>query len=249
MNLLQRSEIFCYIYDIYTSEKQTICIEARVNDKFKKDFVFAVGSKRQEATLKQKFYELVCFFSNFQEKVCKKPNSVFAKYPDNLCVLTESNDIYDAIIDSEMLSLLSKHQLQLEYFICTDFPVEVPDSTEQVKYNHRIQMQFKLDNLNLSNFAEFLDSFFAVFSKFHSKDSISADGKALIAKNRANFKDSILKEEYKRKAEETMKKKLDDKKKEASLVSSLSPEAQRKYDEKEYKKQLKKRMKSKMIKA
>lgn len=59
INTLHRSEIFCYLYNLFQGEQETVTIDLRLNEKFKRDMVFAVGPKRKEASLKAKFFELV----------------------------------------------------------------------------------------------------------------------------------------------------------------------------------------------
>lgn len=131
----------------------------------------------------------------------------------------------------------------------SDFPAEKPETTEKYQQNHGIIMQLRIENLDILGFQNLFALFLEVFGKLFAKDHLSSDAKGLIAKNRQAFRDSILKEEYKKKSEEMMKKKLEEKKKESASIASLSPEAQRKHDEKEYKKQLKKKMKAKVVKA
>ncbi|RGB38048.1 hypothetical protein C1646_756203 [Rhizophagus diaphanus] len=204
------------------------------------DFVFGVTKKDRSREFRTSRYDL----SDFTKQVNNN------HLPGTLYAQTESSDITDTFLTKQIVDLLKKSEPYLNAFIVTDQPRARPEKVVENQpklltvYCSIPEDLSKLDDtLSVSELIMYLIDFIP------ERCSFKIETKNKLKKNREEADKIINKALEAERQEAIQQKKVEKKRAEAERVAKLSPEEQRKYEERERKRELKKKQKKLIKKA
>ncbi|KAG1051951.1 hypothetical protein G6F55_001100 [Rhizopus delemar] len=197
-------------------------------------FVFAVMNKSESSELVKKRFDL--------NRVAKLGSS--KAIPNSLTVYTESQKLADLILSTTRIGeIITSAADRLESLVVSSLPSEEPS-----KYENDGPLTVSLSFLMSSD--KTLDPLVELACELPdviSELKLTADIRNQVSKNRDQLRKEYAKIIAAERAEELAKKKAEAKKAEAEKIKKMSPSEQRKYEEKERLRQLKKQQKKKKV--
>ncbi|CAO3691323.1 unnamed protein product [Rhizopus stolonifer] len=195
-------------------------------------FIFAVIKKSESAELVKKRFDLSRF--------AKLGSS--QSIPNTFTIYTESQKLADTILSTKVGELLLNATDRLESFVISSLPTEEPNNYEQDG-----PLIVSLSFLMTHDVSDPLVQLACEIPDIISELRLSADIKNQINKNRESLRKECAKKVAADRAEELAKKKADAKRAEEEKVKKMSPTEQRKWEEKERTRQLKKQQKKRKV--
>jgi len=263
VQLCPRQDIILTIRNLFKPTTDKIVMEAVLNKNESDDFVFALMDRKKEVEIKKKRYDL----KNFPRRY--KGNN--APNPLDYTVLTDAFDFATRFFDNPHI----KHALQLslgeldnpvcksnnpwiESIIITDQPTAEPDidkilseepplpPNKTLTITARIPSDFDKKNDDMEAVVlELTELIIRIIDFIGEHGKVDNDTRNKLKKSRDQAKAAITHKIEERNKEELTKKKLEQKRARAKEINNMSPEKQRKYEEKLRKQELKKSLKKK----
>jgi len=263
VKLCPRQDIISIVRNFYQPTFDKIVMEVVLNKNESDDFVFALMARKMEAEIKKKRYDL----KNFPRRY--KGNN--APNPLDYTVLTDAFDFASRFFDNTYV----KHALQLslgeldnpickrnnpwiESIIITDQPTTEPDidkilsdepplpPNKTLTITARIPSDFDKKNDDMEAVVvELTELVIRIIDFIGEHGKVDNDTRNKLKKSRDQAKATITHKIEEKNKEELSKKKLEQKRARASEIQNMSPEKQRKYEEKLRKQELKKELKKK----
>ncbi|KAG1180160.1 hypothetical protein G6F70_001639 [Rhizopus microsporus] len=197
-------------------------------------FVFAVIKKSESAELSKKRFDL--------NRVAKLGSS--KAIPASLTVYTESQKLADLILSTTNVGkLISDASDRLEYLVISSLPADVPYRYENDEAL-TISLSFSMSN---SNTLDPLVELACELPDTLSELKLTSDIRNQVNKNRESLRKEYAKRLAADKAEEAARKKAEAKRAEEERIKKMSPAEQRKWEEKERLRQLKKQQKKRKV--
>ncbi|GBB97251.1 hypothetical protein RclHR1_02950010 [Rhizophagus clarus] len=219
--------------------EDTVTFHVYMNDDYD-DFVFAITKKDYSREFRTSRYDL----SDFTKQVNN------SHLPESFYAQTESSDITDTFLTKQVVELLKESESYLNAFIVTDRPRVRPEKvvSDQPKllsvYCSIPEDLSKInDTLSVSELIMYLIDFIP------ARCSFKIETKNKLKKNREEAEKIVNKALEAERQEAIQQKKAEKKRAEAERVAKLSPDEQRKYEERERKRELKKKQKKLIKKA
>jgi len=261
VKLCPRQDIISTIIGLFKPTHDKIVMEAVLNKNESDDFVFALMDRKKENAIKKGRYDLKTFPRRY------KGNNAPSQY--DYTVLTDAYDFANRFFDNTYV----KHAIQLslgqldnpvckrnnpwiESIIITDQPTAEPDIDKILSDEPPLPPQKTLtitaripSNLNnetddmVAVVVELTELIIRIIDFIGEHGTVDNDTRNKLKKARDNAKASITHKIEERNKEELIKKKLEKKRARAVEVNKLSPEKQKKYEEKIRKQELKKSLK------
>ncbi|CAI2197084.1 19748_t:CDS:10, partial [Funneliformis geosporum] len=188
------------------------------------NFVFAITKKERSRELRENRYDLQDFTKQVNNNLL----------PGSLCAQTESSEVTDTFLTKQVVEFLRKAEIYLNAMIVTDQPRVRPEKT--VENQPKLLMVIcsipddlsKLDDtLPVSELIMYMIDFIP------ARCSFRLETKNKFKKNRDDADKATNKALEIERQEAIQQKKADKKRAEAERIAKLSPEEQRKYEEKE----------------
>ncbi|KAI9490740.1 hypothetical protein BDB00DRAFT_790125 [Zychaea mexicana] len=202
-----------------------LVMDVTLDKEMDKAFVFAILPKDTAQSTRDGRFDLKTF-----TRLADSP-----KLPSNLVVYTEAQKLADQILSTKVSELISNSP-DFKSLIITSQP-----DYEQEKYQGDQELKFHLTG-DLSNRKEMVE-LACLLPDVLGDLQLAADTKSKLKKNREELEKKAAKLLADERAEELARKKADAKKAEADRVKSLSPAEQRKWEEKERAREIKKSQK------
>ncbi|KAI9478063.1 MAG: hypothetical protein EXX96DRAFT_595564 [Benjaminiella poitrasii] len=198
-------------------------------------FVFAVVKKELSDDLFKNRFDL--------KRVAKLASSKVI--PENQFIIySETQKLSDLILNSKVGEIISQNLDRLQSVIISSLPAEEPERFESDNY-----LTLYLDFL-MPNAANGLDPYVELacyVPDFISQLRLTSDIKSKVNKNREELVREFSKKAAADRAEELAKKKAEAKRAEEERIKKLSPAEQRKWEEKERLRNLKKQQKKRKM--
>ncbi|KAI8064835.1 uncharacterized protein B0P05DRAFT_554517 [Gilbertella persicaria] len=163
--------------------------------------------------------------------------------PTNLVIYSETQKLADLILSTQVGDIIFEHADRLESLVISSLPAEEPELYQTDNYV-TVSLSFVMQN------SEKFDPFVELACKVPdvvSELRLPADVKNKINKNREELAKEYHKKVAADRAEELAKKKAEAKRVEEERIKKLSPAEQRKWEEKERQRSIKKQQKKKKI--
>eukprot|EP01135_Chromosphaera_perkinsii_P005037 Nk52_evm14s311 gene=Nk52_evmTU14s311 len=234
---MKRHDLVSCLLSVLFPSYDRVCTRVKMNSDCGENFVLAVVLKKNEKQFKEDHQEFTYYAKTY------RPDFI----PDNFVVLTDAYEVVEEIFTDEVCDVLENNQKYLESIIYTDQDfgkvkletVEPPEVFKRTLYfDMKLPPPGKMDEIfeMTEVCVKLIDSL--------SEITLSGQGKSKCDKLRADAFKLMMKNVHLKRQEEAQERKVQKKLKEKEAVDSLTPEQQRKWEEKEYKKSLKKKMKS-----
>ncbi|KAI9273556.1 hypothetical protein BY458DRAFT_508174 [Sporodiniella umbellata] len=191
-------------------------------------FVFAVIKKSESAEMVKKRFDLSRFAKLGSSKLI----------PDSFIVYTESQKLADVILSSRVGEILSSAADRLESFTVSSLPSKEPEA-----YENDGPLVLTLSFLMTYEMLDPLVQLACEFPDIVKDIKLPTDVKTQINKNREGLRKECAKRVAADRQEELAKKKIEAKRIEDEKRKKLSPSEQRKLEEKEHTRLLKKQQK------
>jgi len=261
VQLCPRQDIILTVRNLFKPTYDRIVMEAVLNKSESDDFVFALMDRKKEAEIKKKRYDLKNFPRRYKGN--NAPSSL------HYTVLTDAYDFASRFFDATFV----KHALQLslgeldnpvckkntpwiESIIITDQPTSEPDiekilsddpplpPNKTLTVTARIPSDFdkKTDDME-AVVVELTELVIRIIDFIGEHGTVDNDTRNKLKKARDQAKANITHKIEEKNKEELTKKKLEQKRARAKEINNMSPEKQRKYEEKLRKQELKKNLK------
>lgn len=222
LDLNKRHDLTSYVSGIISPHKDTLTVEVAMNTN--SPFCFGLMKKKEE---KQ-------FLKNHKEIADFAPNArVLARLP-NYVIHTDSNEMVEDVITREVIDVLSNPANESLFSSISYSDV----STTYLKYNTMLTITYRIPPVE--DMKKLADLMRLVFSFIDSFAAVQISKNTLL-KNEAMRKKLVKQEksEHEVRQEVAQKKKQDRLIAERAAYDKLSPEAQRRFDEKEEKRKVK----------
>jgi len=267
VQLCPRQDIILTVRNFFKPTTDKIVMEAVLNKNESDDFVFALMARKMEVEIKKKRYDLKSFPRRYKGN--NAPN------PLDYTVLTDAFDFASRFFDNTYV----KHALQLslgeldnpvckrnnpwiESIIITDQPTTEPDidkilseepplpPNKTLTITARIPSNFDRKNDDMEAVVvELTELIIRIIDFIGEHGRVDNDTRNKLKKSRDQAKAAITHKIEEKNKEELSKKKLEQKRARANEIQNMSPEKQRKYEEKLRKQELKKSLKKKAKKG
>ncbi|KAJ1925106.1 hypothetical protein IWQ60_004781 [Tieghemiomyces parasiticus] len=247
LQLKARQDLFRYLYSLITPSMDRLEIEVHLSrleeGASTPGFVFGVVPRRMANSTFQDRYDLKTFTR--QVPFLNHPTSGSSKFTSFI----EAPEFIDAFAATGLRELLTSPNCALEELFVTDQPLEEPTAeTIADRPEPHLKLQAVLAIRSADNMApvvEALEYILALVDYIPEKLRIRVDTKARLLKARTEALKGLIKSEAELRQERAQQLKAEKKKIAAERVSKMSPSAQRKWEEKEHKKEMR-RKQSKM---
>lgn len=190
-------------------------------------FVFAVAKKNVAAEMMKNRFDL--------GRVGKLASSKVL--PADLVIYTESQKLADTILSGKVGEILAQNADRLESLIISSLPAYEPELYENDTFI-TVSLDFKMHN-GTNEFDRFVE-LACELPDIISEVKFTGDIKSKINKNREELLKEFSKKIAAKRAEELQNKKAEAKRAEEERIKKLSPAEQRKWEEKERARDLKK---------
>ncbi|KAL1919297.1 uncharacterized protein VTP21DRAFT_1990 [Calcarisporiella thermophila] len=219
----------------------TVTFDVTMNDNEYENFVFAVVHKTRTKEAKE---------SNFAVSKFSK-QGISSLLPSSFNIFSEAAEITDVLLNSKVVETIKKYESQLLEIVISDMPRVKPEKDLKENYPKRLRVTFKLPQDNqLDSTCELSELvFFLIDALPKNCASFRADTKKRLRANREELRRSYQKQLELERIEEAQKKRDEKKKAEKERIAKLSPEEQRKHEERERQKELRKRQKKMMVRG
>ncbi|KAI9263331.1 hypothetical protein BDA99DRAFT_509970 [Phascolomyces articulosus] len=238
INLKPRSDILGWVVSLVASlvgygetPADQLTIDMTLDKDLNKAFVFAILPKDKAQSIRDNRYDLKQF-----TRLADSP-----QLPSNLTVYTEVQKLADQILSSKVSELISQSP-DFKSLIITSQTDYEPE-----KYKGDQELTFHL-TANLSDRREMVE-LACLLPDIINDLHLTTDIKNKLKKNREELEKKAAKALAEERAEELARKKAEAKKAEADKVKSMTPAEQRKWEEKERIRELKKSQKKRTKRA
>eukprot|EP00026_Physarum_polycephalum_P009029 Phypoly_transcript_09139.p1 GENE.Phypoly_transcript_09139~~Phypoly_transcript_09139.p1 ORF type:complete len:417 (+),score=84.05 Phypoly_transcript_09139:81-1331(+) len=220
LDLNKRHDLSSYVYGIFTPHKDTLTIDVAMHTN--QPFCFALGKKKEERQLLKTYKDI----AEFAVPVKSPPRLA------NYSIFTDSPEILDDIFTKDIVEVLSTNE---QYFSSLEYSDVSPT---YLGHKTILRIVYRLPPVDqLKNMSDLMRIVFPLIDNFAGV----ALTKTTFSKNEnlRKKKQTQEKSEHEKLQEIAQKKKQDRLQAERAAYEKLSPEAQRKFDEKEEKRKLK----------
>jgi len=224
LELRKRHDLFSLLLEFFSKSEDLVIIDIAMNDDAMEPLVFAVVKRKEERRYKS-IYKDVSQFA---------PAMPFAPLPPTFTVFSESEELLPAFLSKEVLSTLANYEAEFVKMHFTDV------SPKTAKYKKILQFVFRIPNGDMSKLITLTKM------ALHFIDQVAATQLTKLARQkvdkiRAKATEAVMKETLTQRQELIQQKKIEKKQKELAEIDTLTPEEQRKREEKNHKKELKKK--------
>ncbi|KAF2071787.1 hypothetical protein CYY_006894 [Polysphondylium violaceum] len=227
LDLKKRHDLFSVLLDAFGfGSPDKVTIEVALTKDVMDPLIFAVVKQKALAKFKSDHEDVNLF--------CSKYNQATG-LSSSFGVLCDTDCLPSLFLKNEVVSTLNANENLFESMYFTDH------SLINTKYQKALQFIFKFPKVSDIDKLVLLTKMAVHFIDIVAKVELPKAHKQKAEKLREKAKESVVKQAHQDRQEELQKKKFEKMQKEKEMVAKMTPEQQRKYDEKEYKKQLKKK--------
>ncbi|KAL6067960.1 hypothetical protein QOT17_008445 [Balamuthia mandrillaris] len=227
LELVKRHDLFSLLYGIVFPAHDLLTIEVPMNTESMEPFVFAVIKSKKEKQFVQENPDVAVFASKVGTQ---------GLLPSSFTVLTDCKDLVPTFLHEHVTATLIKYE---PYFESLHFTDQYPSLhfKKVLRFVFKIPPQQKMhENL------EILLKMSLHFIDLVASTKVSAKAKSKAEKQRSKLESAARKEALQQRQEVAQQKKQEKKQTYLKELEKLPPEAQRRREEREYKRMLKKRM-------
>ncbi|CAO3668917.1 unnamed protein product [Umbelopsis vinacea] len=240
INLYPRNDITTAIYNRVSSlfgfEKAAqdhVTVTMTLDEATCENFVFAVLPQQVSKDLRADRFDLKKFTRVSQTN----------RLPDNLAVSSESNELTDLLLDGKVGDVIREAGDAFNSLIITCFPEHAPTELKE-SYPKTVTIDFNISDTNAEATTKLVQLVCELPDILNARcRNFKTEIKNKLRKNREDVQKEYAKIQAEERAEELAKKKTDAKKAEEERIRKMSPAEQRKWEEKERAKELKKSQK------
>jgi outer membrane lipoprotein-sorting protein len=228
--LRKRHDLVSLLLELFSKNQDVVTLDVLLEDAVSEPFVFAVVRKRDERKFRK---------ANPDTAFCGGGNQIEG-LPRSLVVLSELEELSSAFLTSqyEVLQTISKYESTFLKMHFTD------QAVLSSKHSSSLSFEFKLpEDVSQMNQIALLTKMALHFIDLVAKTKLSKLGRQKTEKNRAKIVELTEKSAHQQRQEAAQQRKFEKLQQERLKYDTMSPEAQRKYDEKQYKKEMKKKTK------
>jgi len=228
LNLRKRHDLVSLLLELFSKNQDIVTLDVLLEETACEPFVFAVVKKKDERKFKK---------ANPDTVFCGGGGQVEG-LPRSLVVLSELEELTSTFLTSqyEVLQTISKYE---NAFLKMHFTDQAVLSS---KFPNSLSFEFKLpeDTSQMTQLALLTKMAFHLVDLV-TRTKLSKLGRQKTEKNRAKVIELTEKSAHQQRQEAAQQRKLEKLQQERLKYETMSPDAQRKYDEKQYKKELKKK--------
>ncbi|EGC37038.1 hypothetical protein DICPUDRAFT_54285 [Dictyostelium purpureum] len=229
LDLKKRHDLFSVIMDLVGyGNPDRMTIEIAINKENMDPLVFALVKSKAIKKFKSDNNDVDLFCSKYT-------GSGISGLASSFGVLCDTEVLPSLLLKSEALQVINQNENLVECMHFSDHSLINPKYPKALRFVFKFPKQSEMDKLAL------LTKMAIHYIDVVANLELPKNYKAKADKLRDKAKEEIEKQAKLERQEELQKKKYEKKLKEKEAISKLTPEQQRKRDEKEYKQQLKKR--------
>ncbi|KAE8739621.1 hypothetical protein FOCC_FOCC014886 [Frankliniella occidentalis] len=257
LKLLKRQDLVGVIGQIIRPTMDQIQIRVDMAREDMDSFVFCLATKKSGLRLSKEMQDLSLYCPE------RRAGEKFG-VPSNMCVMSEMGEVSSTLLDSRVTSLVNKYQDMIEFMHFSDQysgPKQTEDTATLVKLPEVKRVLIFCFNIPIKNqgMQESIDQMLPMMHLvFYFMDKVKRfrlgkESKQKADKNRARVEEAFLKTTHAARAEAAAAKREEKRRQEKErIMLEEDPEKQRKWEEKDMKRQMKKKapkMKQLKVKA
>ncbi|KAK6629849.1 hypothetical protein RUM43_003669 [Polyplax serrata] len=256
LKLLKRQDLLSVIAQIMKPSHDQIHIRVDMSKEDMDSFVFCIANRKAANKLSREMADLSVFCPE------KKSGTKFG-VPENFSIMSEIGEATSAMLDSKILAVLNKYSNVIEYLHFSDQfsgpkqPEEsnvtkLPEVKKVLIFHYNIPIKGHATQEAMEQMKPLLQLVFHCMDKV-KRYKLSKEGKSKADKNRLRVEEAFLKTTHAARAEAAAARREEKKRQEKErILQEDDPEKQRKWEEKEMKRQMKRKapkMKQLKVKA
>ncbi|KAI8055427.1 hypothetical protein BDF22DRAFT_677091 [Syncephalis plumigaleata] len=236
LQMIPRHDPIALLVGLIYPQHDRISIEVCMNEDEYDPVVFGVATASKVSAAFKYRYDL----SNFTRQI-RSP-----LLPDNCYAFTEHGDITTTILDDNVVQVLSTYNNYFEEMYITDQPVKKPETLDIMA--PRLFFNFRMpSSADMQSMIELHELVLYMIDHIPQVAHFRGPVKSKLQQARETALEGIRKALEPSAEEKLSKKRQEQRQQEQERLGKMTPEQQRKWEEKEHKRQLKKRQ-NKMIK-
>jgi len=221
LELNKRHDLSSFVYSIFTPHKDTLTIDVAMHTN--QPFCFALGKKKEEKQLIKNYKEVTEF---------GVPVKAIPARLSNFTVYTDSPEVVEDIFTKDIVDALTANEQYFSSIGYTDV------NTLYLTHKTILRIVYRLPSASdMKKISELMRAVFPLIDAFAgvqlTKTTLSKN------ENLRKRKQTQEKTEHEKQQESAQKKKLDRLQAEKAAYEKMTPEQQRKYDDKEEKRKIK----------
>ena len=234
---VKRHDLVSCLAGVLFPSYDKVSVRVKMNEDCGEEFVLAVVLKKSEKQFREDHQEFALYAKTY------RPDFL----PEGFVMLTDAYEVAEQIFTEEICQIIDGSQKYLESIIYTDHDfgktkietIEPPEESKRTLF-------FTMKIPTVPKMSEIHDLTAVCVCLIDSlcEVALSSQAKSKCEKLRADAMKLMMKNVHLKRQEEAQERKIQKKIKEKEGVESMTPEQQRKWEEKERKKNLKKKMKS-----
>ncbi|XP_030383931.1 coiled-coil domain-containing protein 47 [Scaptodrosophila lebanonensis] len=240
LKMIKRQDVVSLVAGLMRPQLDQVHIKIELTRGVMDAFVFAVGSKKTITKVFKEYADLSKFCS-----LVSKPEDRY-NLPSGFGVLSEVPEATSAILESRVITALNKYQSYIDYLHISDQFSGLVQQEEGTTLKQPETKCMLLAGFNLPKHAEMETIKPLLLLIFYLMERLktyrmSKEGKAKSDKNRLRVEEEFLKSTHAARAEAAAQRREDKRKQEKERVlAEEDPEKQRRWEQKEQKRQAKK---------
>lgn len=245
LKFLNRQDLFSVISNYFSGRRDQIHIKFSLAKEDMDTYVLCVASKKNAAKMCKELIDLNTFCPE------RKSGDKF-ELPSNFYVMSEINEVSFSLLDSKTVAAFNKYSDLIEYLHISDRysgPKSPDDNpSKPLEYRRMFLVGFSIPDNGKSaeEVAEFMYPLMTLVFYWLEKIKrfrLSKEGKTKADKNRTRLEEAFLKTTHLARNEAAAARREEKKRKEKErILQEDDPDKQRKWEEKEMKKQMKKKI-------
>lgn len=256
LKLIKRQDLVAITAGIIRPTIDQIHIKVTMNKEDMDSFVFCVASKKTALHLSKEMADISVFCP--ERRVGEKFN-----IPSNFNVMSEISEATSSMLDSKITAVLNKYGDMVDYIHFSDqftgpkqteenASLKLPDTEKVLLFGFNLKLKGKSLETAMKELEPLMVMVFYCIEKI-KRYRLSKEGKIKADKNRQRVEEIFLKSTHQARAEAAAAKREEKRRLEKErIMAEEDPERQRRWEEKENKRQAKKRapkMKQLKVKA
>ncbi|KAF7489484.1 Coiled-coil domain-containing protein 47 [Sarcoptes scabiei] len=247
IKLIKRHDLFSTIVNIVRPTSDNIIIKAFLSNDAMDNFVFCVAQRKIAAKLAKDSIDLATYCPE------RKSPEKYGVTSDNYLLLNEIGEAASFILDSKIVSLLDKNDSLIEFIHISDQyygiknddvqTIKLPEVKKVLIISINLPSQLSSQNLDELDSLKPLHQMTYYLVDRLKRFRLSREKKLKSDRNRQKVEKMFLQSTHQQRQEAAQIKREERRRAEKEkMLQEIDPEKQRKWEEKEYKKELKKKI-------
>lgn len=245
LKLLKRQDLVSVLSNMLRPVSDQMIVKVTMSTDAMDNFIFCLANKKTANRLVKDMSDLSTYCPE------KKPAEKHG-VPENFTMMSELGEAASAMLDNKMITVLQKYQDCIDFIHFSDQysgpkqqddtqPTKLPDVRKMLIFGFNVPGRGKVTSETMENLKPLLQLVFYSIEKVR-RFRLSKEAKMKAEKNRQRVEEAFLKTTHAQRQEAAQQRREEKRRAEKErMMNEEDPEKQRKWEEREHRRELKKR--------